>query len=214
MADILYQKYLNIQKFILDYRKYQVVGGKFLDQNTFNKSMLNDHYVKIECTNTEDKIKVYIILLKNDSKYLKSTPIFKKLMMSLGKNSAEVIIISKELLSIYIKKIIPKLKHLTIQNYLHRHFSIEIPKGPLCSKHRILTSDEVSHLCSNDLMIHPLGLPTILINDPQCIWLGAKIGDTIEIESLSEISGKAVRYRIVRPAAEINENLSDDVTEI
>lgn len=201
MTDILYQKYLNIQKFITEYRKYTVDG--FLDQEKFNKQILTEHYVKCDCIDPKTQTKVYIFLFKKDSKYLKSTPNFKKLMMSLGKDEANVIIISKEPLSIYINKILPSLVNLTIENYLHRHFVIEIPKGPLCSKHTILTKSEVQQLCLNELMIHPLGLPSILVTDPQCIWIGAKVGQVIKIEANSEITGKVIRYRLVVPTVDI-----------
>jgi DNA-directed RNA polymerase subunit H (RpoH/RPB5) len=40
-------------------------------------------------------------------------------------------------------------------------------------------------------------LPSISIMDTQCIWLGAKLNDIIEIERLSESTGLSMYYRIV-----------------
>ena len=82
---------------------------------------------------------------------------------------------------------------------MHKIFAIEISKGPMCSKHTILSNNEVRTLCSRDLIIHPLSLPSISINDPQNIWIGGELGQVIKIESISEITGKTIRYRIVSP---------------
>jgi DNA-directed RNA polymerase subunit H (RpoH/RPB5) len=203
MSDALYQIYLNIQKFITQYRKYDILDGNLANQVEFNKIILDEHYIKCNCLDPQTQKKVYVILLKRDSKYIKSTANFKKLMVGLGKEESDVIVISKEPLSIYVKKLLPKLSNLVIYNYLHRHFAIEIPKGPLCSKHTILTQSEIEHLCSKELMIHPLGLPSILVTDPQCIWIGAKVGQVVKIEAFSEITGKTIRYRIVVPSVDI-----------
>jgi DNA-directed RNA polymerase subunit H (RpoH/RPB5) len=82
---------------------------------------------------------------------------------------------------------------------MHKYFSIEISKGPLCSKHVILSNNEVKDLCSRELIIHPLSLPSISINDPQNIWIGGELGEVIKILSISEITGETIRYRIVSP---------------
>ena len=198
MADILYEKYLNLQKFIIDYRKFQI-KEPFLDQKTFKKNIHNDHYIKHNCIDQKNGNKLCIILFKKENKYTKSTPIFERLMSSFDKEKKIMYIISREPLSIYIKKSLSQFTNLTIINYLHKHFSMEIPKGPFCSKHTILSPNEVNILCSQQLLAHPLSLPSISLYDPQCIWIGAEIGDIIKIESLSELTGKAVRYRIVSP---------------
>lgn len=212
MTDTLYQKYLNIQKFIIEYRKYDILD-KFLDKDAFAKAILREHYVKCRCRDPRKQKNIDILLLKADNKYMKSTINFKKLISNLEKESQNIIIISKDPFSVYIKKLLQKLPNtINITNYQHKHFSVEIPKGPLCSKHTILTQSEVQQICSNELMIHPLGLPSILVSDPQCIWIGAEIGQVIRIESLSEITGKAIRYRMVVPSVDTTEQ-AEETTE-
>ena len=76
---------------------------------------------------------------------------------------------------------------------------MEISEGPLCSKHTILSNAEVRSLCSRDLIIHPLSLPSISFTDPQNIWIGGELGQVIKIESISEITGKTIRYRLISP---------------
>ena len=140
-------------------------------------------------------------MFKDSTKYTKTTPQFKRLMDKLPEDPADVIILSKELLSIYINKALIKYNHLRFFNYLHKFFAIELAKGPLCSKHTILTNSEVRNLCSRELLIHPLSLPSISINDPQNIWMGGELGQIMKIESISEITGKTIRYRIISPDA-------------
>ena len=198
MSGILYRKYVNIQLFIKNYRKF-ISDDPYLNKKQFKKTIQLEHHIKIKCRNPKTGRLVYIYLMKADSKYVKSTPNFKKLMESLGNNPSDVYLITKTPLSIYINKVLHHFPTLRITNFLHRHFSIEITKGPLCSKHTILTNEEVIKTCFQDLMIHPLSIPPIFISDPICLWIGAEIGQVIKIESYSENSGLAIRYRIVSP---------------
>jgi DNA-directed RNA polymerase subunit H (RpoH/RPB5) len=194
----LYEKYLNIQKFITNYRKYNLVDP-FLEYSVFKKTIQVDQYIKHKCIDPKKERPVYIYLFTHISKYIKTTPQFKRLMDKTSDDPADVIVISKDELSIYINKALIKYPHLNVRNYLHKYFAIELSKGPLCSHHKILSNSDVRLLCSRDLIIHPLSLPSIAINDPQNIWIGGELGQVIQINSISEITGKTIRYRIVAP---------------
>lgn len=196
--EILYEKYLNIQKFIIKYRKY-TTKDEFYDFATFKKAIQIEQYVSHNCIDAKRGRSVYIYMFKDQTKYTKTTPQFKRLVDKLPEEPADVIIISKDVLSIYINKALIKYNHLRIFNYQHKFFAIELAKGPLCSKHTILSNNEVQSLCARDLLIHPLSLPSISINDPQNIWMGGELGQIMKIESVSEITGKTVRYRIISP---------------
>ncbi len=196
--EVLYKKYENIQKFILKYRGYEM-KEKFFGFDTFKKTMQIEQYVKHTCINTKKERTVYIYLFADHSKYVKTTAQFKRLMDKIPEEPADVIIISKEELNVYINKALAKYAFLNIHNYLHKYFAIELTDGPLCSPHTVLTDSEVRTLCSRDLIIHPLSLPSISINDSQNIWVGGELGQVIRIESISEITGKTLRYRIVSP---------------
>lgn len=196
--EILFEKYTNIQKFIIEYRKYKL-DGNFLDFSTFKKTIQIEQYIQHKCIDTKKGRTIYIYIFKENSKYVKTTPQFKRLIDKLPEEPADVIILSKAELSIYINKSLVKYTYLKFYNYLHKYFAIELAKGPLCSKHSILTNNEVRSLCSRELIIHPLSLPSISVNDPQNIWIGGEIGQIIKINSVSEITGKTIRYRIVSP---------------
>jgi DNA-directed RNA polymerase subunit H (RpoH/RPB5) len=199
--EILFEKYKNIQKFITQYRKYNLVDDNFYDFKTFKKTIQIEQYVKHICINNKTNKLVYIYIFITNSKYIKTTAQFKRLIDKIPNEPTNVIVISKNPLSIYINKAMVKYEHLKIFNYLYKNFSIEISKGPFCSKHTILSNNEVRTLCSRDLIIHPLSLPAISINDPQNIWIGGELGDVIRINSISEITGKTIRYRIVSPTS-------------
>ena len=196
--EILFEKYMNIQKFITDYRKYKL-DGEFLDYNVFKKTIQIEQYIYHKCIDTIRGRLVYIYIFRENSKYIKTTQQFKRLIDKLPEEPADVIIISKNELNVYINKALSKYPHLKIYNYLHKFFAIEIANGPLCSRHSILDNNEVRALCSQELIIHPLSLPSISINDPQNIWIGGELGQIIKIESISEITGRTIRYRIVSP---------------
>ena len=66
----------------------------------------------------------------------------------------------------------------------------------LVSKHEILNKEDVVKLFSK-FKIDGKKLPRILCNDPIVEALGAKIGDIIKIERISETAGRAIYYRIV-----------------
>jgi DNA-directed RNA polymerase subunit H (RpoH/RPB5) len=196
--EVLYEKYINIQKFITEYRQYKL-HDQFIDFSTFKKTIQIEQYIRHICTDVKNDKLIYIYLFHDNSKYIKTTPNFKRLMDKLPEEPANVIIISKIELSIYINKSLLKYPHLKVYNYLHKYFAIEISQGPLCSIHSILSNTDVRNLCSRELIIHPLSLPSISINDPQNIWIGGELGQVIKIVSISEITGKTIRYRIVSP---------------
>jgi DNA-directed RNA polymerase subunit H (RpoH/RPB5) len=109
-----------------------------------------------------------------------------------------IMVFTKEPLSVYIKKAIKQYPLLHIQNYLYKHFTMELNKGPLCSKHTILSPEDARKVCF-ELMTHGHKLPSISVDDPQNIWIGGKINDIIKIEAVSEITGTCIRYRLVTP---------------
>ena len=188
--DILFEKYNNIQTCIKK-RNYETIEP-FLDFQAFKKNIQSDTYIKIKCNDVKKGKNVYIYLFTETSIYINVTIQFKKLMSKLYDNEPSVVLLITQLpISVYINKSLIQFPQLTFFNY--------ISKGPFCSEHIILLNDEVKNLCVNELIINPLGLPAISINDVQCIWIGAELGQVIKINAISEITGKTIKYRIVTP---------------
>ena len=196
----LYEKYLNIQKFITDYRKYSVKEA-FLSEEKFHKTMNMDTYIKIDCRDKKGK-PIIMYFLHPDSDYAGKASYFSKLMQQV-KTPTEIMFIMRNEPSTYIAKAMVKreFNHIIKHIWLHIIFALEIPRGPHCPTHTILNENEKKILLTESLKIHPLKLPVIYKNDPQCIWIGAEIGDIIKIEGLSYATGISIRYKIVSPPA-------------
>ena len=66
----------------------------------------------------------------------------------------------------------------------------------LVPKHTILTADEAAEVLRS-FNIDSNSLPKILSKDPAVKQLGAKVGDIIKIERVSETAGVSIAYRKV-----------------
>ncbi len=209
----LFEKYQNIKLCLTQYRKFVLVDSRttmvknasidekneFLNFEEFKKKMQLTSYVVHHLENKNDGVKVDAFLFKVDSKYMRTTTEFTKLL-DRYREPFHIMIFSKEKLNTYLTKAIRKYPHLKIENFLHKHFSLELSRGPLCSEHRILTPEETKEVCL-DLMAHGHKLPAIPVDDPQNIWIGGKINEVIKILRYSEITGKSVGYRIITPVS-------------
>lgn len=196
----LYDKYLNIQLFATKYRQYKLLDKEFESYDTFKNKMQILGYIlhKFKDVKHADKI-IDLYLFKQDSKHISLTAQFKKILDRYNSEQT-IIMITHEDLNVYRKKSIKQYKNLIIKNYLHKHFIMEMNRGPLCSVHTILTPEQTRAMCYN-IMSHGHKLPAIFESDPQNIWIGGEINDVIKIEAYSEITGKSIRYRIVTPAS-------------
>ena len=196
----LYEKYTNIQLFATSpkYRGYKLLDKEFYNYEEFKSKMQIISYIQHKFHDQRHQTDIDIYLFKHDSKYITSTTDFKKILDKY--TSASIIMITKEELNIYRRKSINQYPNLNIKNYLHKHFIMEMNKGPLCSKHTVLSPEEVRRVCYS-LKVHAHKLPAISAADPQNIWIGGEINDLIKIEAYSEITGHSIHYRIVTPAS-------------
>jgi DNA-directed RNA polymerase subunit H (RpoH/RPB5) len=197
MSDSDFNRYINVVDFANNWRKYKI-NNTVLNEEAFRKSMHSDQYVRLDCNNVKKNIDVYIYLFDQESKYTKSSQDMKKILKK-HKKECNLIFITYKILNIYHKRAITAEKHLKVDIYRHEIFDLVIPKAPNSAEHRIMTRDEVLHLMNKDLCCYIVNLPKILESDPQCIWIGAEIGDVLEIRMLSDITGETYQYRVVIP---------------
>jgi DNA-directed RNA polymerase subunit H (RpoH/RPB5) len=197
MTESQYNQYNNLLVFAKDWRKYKVVS-KYLDIETFRKSIQVDQYIKIECIDPNNNKNVYIYLFDKVSKYITSSQDLKKLLKKI-KPASEVILVIYNPLGTYGKRAVSSFKNLHINVYRQEIFDLIAPKGPLCYQHRIMSREEIIKLTNDDLCCYITNLPKIFDEDTQCIWIGAKVGDVLEIKMYSDISGESINYRVVIP---------------
>ncbi len=186
----LYEKYKNIVTCLTKYRNYEQLAPE-MPFDAFKSSMKNYNYAKDSFTNKGEPVDIYLFNCKD------LTPLhFRKLLDKYKKQKIHILFFTKRKFNTYIKKSIKEYDNITHDNYLHKHFIMEISRGPLCSTHEILSVDDVRKLCVA-LKIHPYHLQAIHVTDPQIIWIGAQIYDVVKITSYSELTGKMITYRIV-----------------
>lgn len=192
--EALYIVYRNVWTCMNNYRYYNT-KEILLEYDDFVRQLTLTSYIK-HVFNKDEKTIVLLFMAEN-SIYIKSTSDFNKLVDIYDRENHHVIIISKYHVR-SIQKALNDKKNMMSNSYLYKNFLMEISKGPLCSKHSILNYDEVRKLWALTYT-HPFNYPSITIEDPHVIWIGAEIGDMIKIEGHSEITGKYISYRIVSP---------------
>lgn len=194
MSQAGFDRYLNIHEFAEKWRGYKRVS-EILTRDKYRSSIQHMSYILIKYVRDQGH-PVLIYLFAKNSKYAEQSTELKKLLMSIRVPS-DVMLITKNEFKIYSVKAIAVAKHLNVKTFLHENFSIIIPKGPLCQPHRILSAKETNRVLTKELFCDISNLPKIYENDPQCIWIGAEIGDVVEVISDSDISGKYMTYRLV-----------------
>lgn len=195
MAEADYNRYKNMFIFAKEWRGFNV-SSKMVDFESFRKQMHGDQYVKIEATH--DGKKIFMYLFDANSKYTAKSPQMKLLLKKIPVPS-DVIMVTAMQLSQYHRKTIAQNKLLNIYVYRNSIFDLVIPKAPGTGKHRIMSREEVLQLTNNDLCCWVNNLPKIYDSDPQCVWIGAKFGDVIEVTRNSHIIGESIAYFVVMP---------------
>lgn len=201
----------------------------FLEEDEFIKNIQYYGYILIETKDKSEKdrrfhktvlpvnrkkpVKTFILLLDLSSTYIQSSQNFTKLLNRVPgfddnekDHNIDIIIISYSSLNIHLtKKIDASIKEgdenngfVHIYSYKYSHFSSERPKHKLVPPHRILSKEEEREVL-NSLFTEKKYLPKIKKDETISIWIGAEIGDVIEVLFPSEASGVEPKYLVVRP---------------
>jgi DNA-directed RNA polymerase subunit H (RpoH/RPB5) len=194
MSDEQFTQYVNLHIFALEWRKYRQISIP-KKKDAFRKEMQFQDYTRLDYTNDSGK-PVQIFLLAKTGKYDNKSQDLKRLLSKI-REPVDVILVSAGPLNVYSRRAIDIFKHLRVKTYLHENFNLIIPNGPLCYPHRIMSHEEVDRLLNEELLCQLINLPKILVEDVQCIWRGAELGDVIEIKMPSDISGYVIQYRVV-----------------
>lgn len=210
MAEELFKIYTTIQLWATKYRNYKLTSSIYNFEN-FRRQIHLDEYVQIEYV--DDEKPIIIILFKINSKKITKKQEFRSLINKFRKKHIVAYFFTADYLSSFIKtKLLKEPEYSTIisHNFLHKHFTHEIPLGPFVPVHTILTPQQTNQVCVNELNVHPLSLPSISVMDPQNQWIGAKIGQTIKLEGKSPISGIYIKYNIVSKETERSETYTEE----
>jgi DNA-directed RNA polymerase subunit H (RpoH/RPB5) len=209
MAEALYVRYENIFLLGLKYRKYEKIDEK-LEQDVFMQQMQQVGYVKVKFKDPINFRPVYFLFISEHSNLASKSAELRNLLDSF-RETCEIVLLMKNKLKQNIDSVLVPRKHLNITVFLQKYLTRELPAAPLCGRNRILERDEVLRLLNDDLDVRLSELPIIRAEDPQCMWINAKVGDVIETVMESDNSGETVHYRVV--VASSVRRLRSDATE-
>jgi DNA-directed RNA polymerase subunit H len=201
----------------------------YLSQEDFTKNIQYYGYVQIEAKDapTRDRrfrktvaksarskpVRTFILLLDIASVYAKTTTQFAKLLERIPgftdtkrAFNLDIIVISKDELSVHFEKKIASLVSdgdelsgfIQITPFKYSMFSSNKLEYLLVPTHRIVSKEEEKAILER-LMVDKRDLPKIRKGDAIAVWLGAEIGDLIDIDRPSEAAGIEKKYCVVRP---------------
>jgi DNA-directed RNA polymerase subunit H (RpoH/RPB5) len=214
----LYTIYKNIQSFY-GYRKLVPLDTE-LNQDQFIKKVQGDKFIVLAAVNKSDVIgdngdinkqklnptgkKVTVILLVYPGTECESKRAnMIKLLNHVQYESAEVIIVTPTKISAGVTKGLNALLHTreyanyTFKAFTYTLFNSVLPEHELVPKYEILSDDQINEL--KQYCIEPTTLPKVFENDPQMVWIGAKVGNVVKFVYLSEVTIETIGYCIVIP---------------
>jgi DNA-directed RNA polymerase subunit H (RpoH/RPB5) len=198
----MYVMYLNVRKFLehKEYRNHKILSEIEKPDNLHQMVQL-DEYIKI--MSVKDK-KRYATLILADSSTFSGWKGILSILVNTFKTCDEIFLITKKHFLARIKKKLVMFKSVgKIHNFIYDNFTSEVTKGPCVSKHTVLTPEQAITVCRDILRCHPMSLEKISVSEPQCIWIGAKVGDIVKINGISSNEGKYTDYRLVFPESKI-----------
>jgi DNA-directed RNA polymerase subunit H (RpoH/RPB5) len=210
----LYSIYENIQSFY-GYRKLVSIDSK-LNQDQFIKLIQKDRYIilsavskadadrtKITKDDFPDEIMATVILLVypgTDCESKRANML--KLVNHIPFKKHETIIITPTKISAGVNKgllsIMRDDNNQSFKAFTYTLFNSVLPEHELVPSYEILSHDQIEGL--KNWFIEPDTLPKIFENDPQMVWIGAKIGDVVKFTFLSEVTINAIGYCKVIPS--------------
>lgn len=182
--------YTNLKR-LVETREWTKVEP-FLNDEDFFKELRAKGYVKIIGTNRKNNPSI-IVLTSAISDIANHKQDFNRVISSL---KGEIILISNKVLSSGIREFANSLK-LNVYSYTFDKFTIDMTKAPLVPPHSLVSKDEEAKILSF-YKTEKKHLPSISINDTQCIWIGANYDDMVMIKRFSEATGYSPVYKIVR----------------
>lgn len=201
----------------------------YLPQDEFTKNIQYYDYILLEYKDSPEKERIFtkqvppgarsksvatfIFILNINSSYAQSSQNFMKGLNRIPDfdnkerpQNLDIIIISHNELNIHLTKKLElsifegssEAGYIHIHPYKYLYFSSERPLHYLSMPQRILSKKEADTVLEQ-LYTTKKNLPKIRKTDVIAVWLGAEIGNIIEVKMLSEISGIETKYLLVRP---------------
>lgn len=204
-----FQIYKNVEVFAEKYRGLKIISEK-LDESAYIKLMEKQDYIMIEAKPAEETLdnkrdKIFIFILSPTSKYIKNSKHFMLLDHMINRKKRDIvnmILITKDPVNSHIRRKIVELKKsengaIITNNYTYDIFKQVIPEAKNVTIPQHIIVKDPQKVMAEDKVDDLAQYPKINIEDPMIIWIGAKVGDLIQIIGPSETAGLRVGYRYV-----------------
>lgn len=208
-----YAVYLNIFRELPKYRHFTISSSE-VNEEDFEKILRAKHIIQIDATyDALERVNIFnyvpregrrvaIFITARDAPQIKTSDSARRWINQLSSNEKidEVIIVHEEdaLGSSALKRLetIRDFKEY-VEVYPFNSFLFVVPQHVQVPPHHFATKQEVAalvhqHIDTGRHLLH------ILTTDPPCIWIGARPGDIIRIDRISESTLIAAGYRVVR----------------
>jgi len=193
-GDWFYQMYLNVRLFLTKYRKLEIKDD-LIDLDEFQQKILINEYIQIDTVNN-----MTVLLFVKDTQLTVSKNL-RSILQRISSN--EIILIMDKLIKAKNKSTIKKETKAKLYFYKHCIFLVEIPLGPCVPKMRILSNSEITDVLHN-MRTSSSTISKIGVEDPQAIWLGAKVNQMIESKGSSSNAIIETHYRVVVQTVKTN----------
>lgn len=202
--------YTHLRRYF-SYRRLEESKQEWIERDLFVQNLNQFHYYRVDTTDAAGKT-IVVLILAADGTYARSSPNLRKFLSRLDAEPAAKEGQLKEVIVIAEKGFFAKKKLMEAFNefrdkargsadtylaYPYDVFALVVPDHVSVPNHLIATDEEVRAFLTRERKTLA-DLPAISARDPPVAWLGARPGQVVGVERLSETAGKAFVYRLVR----------------
>jgi len=175
------------------------------DSDTIDPTLLQtvkDNFNSIQSTNEEDTpmpVVTVVLLVYPNTECESKRAIMVKMLNRINYDIVDVLIITSIKVSTGISKSLYSMStsKRSFRSFTYTLFNSILPEHELVPKYEILNKSQIDQL--KDCLINPDMLPSVFENDPQMIWLGARVGDVVKFVYPSEITIESIGYCKIVP---------------
>ena len=162
---------------------------------------IKDKFNSIQTTKEDPSLPVVtvVLLVYPNTECESKRAIMVKMLNRINYEAVDVLIITSIKVSTGISKSLYSMstKKRSFRSFTYTLFNSILPEHELVPKYEILSKSQITQL--KDCLINPDMLPSVFENDPQMIWLGARVGDIVKFVYPSEITIESIGYCKIVP---------------
>lgn len=208
-SSVHYTVYQNVVRELPDYRKFKILDP-IIDEKQFEDTISIRKMIRInakyEKQNTYNIFSQYpgernlaIFIFTNNASQLYESEVSRRWVDRVNRNKDidDVLIIHEGEIKSNVHKRLIELQKRHVETRPFANFVFCVPKHVCVVPHMFATPDEVDKLIKQNIDIED-NIPHILDSDPPIVWIGARNGDIVRIDRVSESTLVSSIFKIVR----------------